>query len=98
MTEFAEFDGLRAQIDAIDSEILTKLQQRQQVVGQIAVCKRSLGLDAYQPQRFMQILERLKAEGMSMGVDPGLVEGVWSVIHSSSVATQENHNPSQVGL
>jgi chorismate mutase/prephenate dehydratase len=50
---------LRAQIDAVDDEILRLLNQRARLVGQVATLKERLQVPFYVPSRERQIVERL---------------------------------------
>ena len=53
--------ALRAQIDAVDDEILRLLNDRARLVAQVAALKERLQVPFYVPSRERQIVERLVA-------------------------------------
>lgn len=59
MTDASELEGLRAAIDAVDSEILTLVARRIGLVLQIADYKRGQALPIYDPARERTVIERL---------------------------------------
>ncbi len=76
----------RQQIDEIDNQLVDLLIKRIDFIRQqIIPLKRKKGIEAYQPQRFAQLLERLKAKAAKRGLDPNLVEDIWNSIHASTV-------------
>ena len=56
-------DELRRRIDAIDDAVLSLLDQRAEVVGQVGEEKRRLGLPFHDPERERTTLDRLAARG-----------------------------------
>jgi chorismate mutase/prephenate dehydratase len=56
-----EIERLREQIDAVDDEILARLNQRAELVAQVGRAKRAEGSAVYEPTRERRIAERLRA-------------------------------------
>ncbi len=96
--ESTELNQVRNKIDIIDDEILAKLHARQQLVGRAALIKQSIGLEAYQPERFRQLLDRLQTKAITLGMQPEYVEDIWSVIHKQSVGSQENAKSANIPM
>src|SRR5438128_694447 len=57
-----EIERLRARIDAVDDEILARLNERAELVAQVGRAKQSLGTSVYEPTRERRIVDRLHAE------------------------------------
>ncbi len=67
-----QLQELRKEIDRIDSELLALIQDRMQIVGEVAEFKRKNGLPVFAPDREVEVLNRL-AEKV---VDPNHTSGV----------------------
>lgn len=90
-TEFtnqAPLDDLRAQIDAIDSEILDALARRMAITAQIGSIKKEKGMSVFQPDRYNQMLGRLSAMARERGLNPEFVRAILETIHEESVRDQ----------
>jgi chorismate mutase len=61
------------------------LISRLTVVDQVAEFKKRNNMDALQPARFNQMLERLHKRGAEIGVPKELIDEVWSAIHRQSL-------------
>lgn len=82
----------REQLDDIDNQILVLLRQRSEIVAVIAQIKKERGLEAYQPDRYNAMLERLQAEADIMDLDKQLVIDIWSAIHAASLRQQSEES------
>ena len=56
-----DLNEIRLELDSIDSQIITLLNRRRQISGEVAAFKAPLGMEIYQPAREAQILERVQA-------------------------------------
>jgi chorismate mutase/prephenate dehydratase len=56
-----EIDRLRARIDAVDDEILARLNERAQLVAEVGRAKQTFGGAVYEPTRERRIVDRLRA-------------------------------------
>lgn len=55
----AELAALRTQIDALDSQLLTLLNQRARVAEQVGDLKRREGTPFFRPDRVAQVIHRV---------------------------------------
>jgi chorismate mutase/prephenate dehydratase len=80
-------DDLRAEIDAIDDQLLTLLAKRADLVPKIIEAKKALGMRTVDPEREQAILDRLAERGA--GAFPSsAVRAVFREIMSGSVSLQ----------
>jgi chorismate mutase-like protein len=56
----ARLKALRAQIDALDDELVTLLNRRAACAVEIGHLKQGLGLEVYQPERELAVLEHVR--------------------------------------
>jgi chorismate mutase len=73
----------RAEIDALDMELLRLLNRRAAIAGEIAVVKVATGLPAHDPQREEQVLERITKNNGGPFEDASLVAIFRSIIHET---------------
>ncbi len=71
---------LRAEIDALDREILEALARRMAVVAEIARTKRAEGRPIRDFAREREILEGRAAAAAELGLAPGVIESIWRLI------------------
>lgn len=67
----------RAEIDAIDREMVALLARRFDVVQRVIEVKRAEGLAALLPERVEDVVEKVKDEAQAQGVPPDLAETLW---------------------
>lgn len=67
----------RAEIDAIDAQIVELLARRFEVVRHVIAVKKVEGLAAYLPERVEDVIEKVSALAETKGVPPELVEKLW---------------------
>lgn len=79
-------ESLRGKIDAIDNELLQRLEARQALSRQIAT-KKVLGSNVFRPDREVSLLRNLIASHPP--IDPRLIMGLWRHIISASIAEQK---------
>ncbi|MGM5487645.1 MAG: chorismate mutase [Nanobdellota archaeon] len=71
---------MRTEIESIDAEILRLVSRRLALAHPIAECKRTEGMAIYQPERERVLLEKHAARGSELGLDPGFVKRLYSII------------------
>lgn len=80
--------SLRNQMDAIDAEMVHLLGRRTDLTRQIGAIKKELGMAAYQPERWCEIV-RTRMDWASLhGLEPVEVLALFQLIHLSSVQKQ----------
>ncbi len=80
---------LRAQIDALDSELVDLLHRRSQITAQVGQVKSRTGMPIYVPEREAELISKRRAEAEQQGVSPSLVEDLLRRIMRESYATQD---------
>ena len=78
-------ENYRNQIDTIDFEIIYLLSRRFQIVEEIGNIKKAEWIDAYQPDRWNVLREKLLEEADDKGVNKELIENIWDLIHKESL-------------
>ena len=76
----ASLSPLRAEIDALDAEIIELLGKRFGVVRRVAVVKQREGLPAVLPDRVDAVKERAAALGEAQGLDPDFLRTLYATI------------------
>lgn len=67
----------RAEIDAIDREMVALLARRLDVVEQVIAVKKAEGLAAFLPERVEDVIDKVSGHAETRGVPPELVEKLW---------------------
>ena len=80
----------RNQIDNFDTQIIGLLNNRKQVVEQIANFKDENRLTIFQIERWFEILNTRKENASLLGLDEQMVEELFALIHKYSILTQTN--------
>ncbi len=78
----------RAEIDNIDSQLLTLLGRRMEISRMIGQLKHSHGMKVLQPDRYNQMLESRKAEGQQHALSPKFISTIMRDIHQESIRQQ----------
>ncbi|ALG71561.1 chorismate mutase [Azospirillum thiophilum] len=71
---------LRAEIDAIDDEIVALLGKRLSVVHRVAAVKMAEGLPAVLPDRVEAVKRRAAEAGLAYGLDPAFMATLYQTI------------------
>ena len=79
--------ALRAEIDAIDDQLVELLAQRQQLVQGAAAFKRDAD-EVRGADRRRLIMERLRRRAADEGLDPQVVDVVWTAMIDVFVALE----------
>lgn len=80
---------LRAEIDAIDAELVALLGRRFGVVRRVAAVKHRHGIPAVLPERIEAVKRQAAARGEAVGLDPGFVAGLYQMIIDEACRTEE---------
>ena len=85
-----ELDICRNEIDDIDHQLLVLLARRMRLAGDIALIKARHNMAIYQPERWEAVLQQLRSQAETLGLDPAFVESLYGKIHAESIRRQEN--------
>ena len=88
--------ALRAEIDAIDDQLVDLLARRQQLVQGAAAFKRDAD-EVRGADRRRLIMERLQRRAADQGLDPQVVDAVWSAMIDVFVALELSEHARQNG-
>lgn len=77
-------DGLRAQIDALDHDLLDVMTRRMALVATVAAYKRQHGIRIRDANREQSVLADRRARASSLGLPVGEVESIFRVLMRSS--------------
>jgi 3-deoxy-7-phosphoheptulonate synthase/chorismate mutase len=83
-----DLQKLRSRIDELNVQILALIQERADVVLQIAHLKEALDIDGFDPRREEEMLRKLTRPG-SGPFGPAEVESIFRSIFQASLALQE---------
>ena len=86
--ERLELNWMRAEIDELDETLWQSLAARMEVSQRIGEWKKAHGVAPLQPQRYQEIVEKIK--GLEMrGLEVEFMLRIWSLIHEESLRKQE---------
>lgn len=85
----SRLEQLRAMIDEIDADIVSKLRRRMSIVEHIGQEKKDHNMAIYQDERWSEIQKNLKVLSEELHLNSGLVHELWNVIHKYSMEMQE---------
>ena len=81
-----ELNWLRAEIDELDNRLWDTISQRMDVSRRIGEWKKAHGVAPLQPERYQQIVERLRGTGY--GLPEEFMLHIWELIHEESLKQQ----------
>ncbi|GAA0289897.1 chorismate mutase [Rhodovulum strictum] len=82
-------EELRAQIDALDGDLVARLAERARYIDRAAELKPAEGLPARIGPRIDEVIARVRARAAAEGLDPELVERLWRELIEWSIAREE---------
>jgi chorismate mutase len=84
----AQLQGLRAQVDRLDHDLLELMSQRLKLSHRLGTLKKEYDLPILQPKRWEQILETRHREGASMGLNLSFLNKWLQLMHQESIQRQ----------
>lgn len=87
-----ELNWLRAEIDELDEQLWSTIAARMDVSRRIGAWKKAHGVAPLQPERYQQIIEKLKGSRFTVHGSPlseQFMLKVWELIHEESLKQQE---------
>ena len=79
---------LRAQIDALDRELVHLLVKRATYIDRAVEIKQEAGLPASIPARIEDVVAKVRATAESEGLDATLIESLWRQLIDWSIARE----------
>lgn len=83
-----KLEQLRSIIDEIDSELLSILSRRMQLVEKIGEYKRDNNITVLQLERWMEILRTRAFSGNTLGLDEDFLKKLLTLVHKESIRIQ----------
>ncbi len=90
-----ELLNAREKIDQIDSELLELLAQRFALTFRVGEVKAMQSLESFDPQREAQKIEKLRAQSAQLGLNPDLVEQLFTDIMKEVVKNHQRFKQRQ---
>jgi chorismate mutase len=81
-------DNLRQRIDQVDEQILNVFAERMRIVRQIAEVKKTHHITPLQMTRWSELLESRTQKGLELGLSDALLQKLYEIIHTESLAEQ----------
>lgn len=88
-SEILSMAALRAEIDALDAEIVALMADRARLIDRAAQLKPGEGLPARIDARVEEVVRNARAQAEARGLDPTLIEMIWRQIVEWSIAREE---------
>ncbi len=76
----ADIERLRAEIDAIDQQLVALLAQRRRVVEQVVRVKQDHDLPTFHPAREEDLISARRAQAVRAGLDPDYIEDLFRAV------------------
>lgn len=80
---------MRAEIDELDEQLWDTIAARMKVSERIGEWKKEHSIAPLQPERYQQIVEKLKVTGEKKGLDVDFMLRMWEMIHEESLKKQK---------
>ena len=87
--QIASMAELRAEIDALDAQLVASLASRARLIDRAAELKPAEGMPALVPARVAAVLAHVRAQALAQALDPALAEALWRQIIDWSIAREE---------
>ncbi len=79
---------LRKEIDAVDEQLLTLIQQRVDIAREIGQWKREHAEPVIQAQRYQEVLNHYLELGKAKGLSEDFIHDVFEALHKESVRVE----------
>ncbi len=82
--------GLRAEIDAVDEEIVAALARRMAIVRRVVDVKAAHDIPVYIPERIAKVIDRSAGRGAELGLDRDYVAQLYKLIIDESCRLEDS--------
>lgn len=82
-------DNLRKEIDAVDADLVKLLAKRLDLVRQVGEEKKKEGVEVHQKTREIEVLDKVKLLGDTLGLEDEFIADLYSVIFAESRKAQD---------
>lgn len=91
----SKLESLRAELSALDREILAAVARRTEISLEIGRAKQDLGFGTRDFAREKVVLDRAHQAAVELGISPGLAERLTLMLIEASLSAQEQHRVAQ---
>lgn len=84
---------LRAEIDALDTALITLLSERSRYIDRAVTLKKQETLPARIPSRVNEVIAHIRTEAAENDLDPDLAETLWQHLIEWSIAREARSIP-----
>ena len=89
--DIPDMASLRAQIDAVDEQLVALLAQRHALIERAARIKERTGLPARIDARVEEVVANAGRHAASRGLDPALIEDIWRQLVEAAIAQEDRY-------
>ena len=87
----SSLDTLRAELEAIDAELVEALARRFRAVMKIAAVKAGEGIPVVLPDRIALVLDRVAGLAQAQGLDPEMTRRLYQLIIDEAIAIENQY-------
>lgn len=80
---------LRAEIDALDQQLVALLARRHALIDRAAQIKSGNGWPARIPQRVEEVVANVRGHAAQHNLDPDLYDRIWRILIDAAIAQEE---------
>ena len=84
---------LRAEIDALDTALITLLSERSRYIDRAVTLKKQEALPARIPSRVNEVIAQIRTEAAEKDLEPDLAETLWQHLIEWSIAREARSIP-----
>ncbi|RMC32994.1 chorismate mutase family protein [Paracoccus alkanivorans] len=89
--DIPDMPALRAEIDALDAELIALLARRRALIDRAARIKKAAELPARIGWRVEQVVANARRHAAEQGLDPELIEAIWRQLVEAAIAQEDRH-------
>lgn len=89
--QIPDMPALRAEIDALDRQLIRLLARRRDLIARAAVIKAGIGWPARIDARVEEVVANARSHAAAEGLDPDLIERIWRALVEAAIAQEERH-------
>ena len=89
--QIPDMPALRAEIDALDRQLIGLLARRRDLIARAAVIKAGIGWPARIDERVEEVVANARSHAADEGLDPNLIERIWRALVEAAIAQEERH-------
>lgn len=89
--QIPDMPALRAEIDALDRQLILLLARRRDLIARAAQIKSGIGWPARIDDRVEEVVDNARRNAVKEGLDPDLIERIWRDLIEAAIAQEERH-------